>query len=271
MLKADESALSSYDPFSLQPQIVTIGMVMLIILTIYIIYYVKLKKVPVNRSPAGFVLMIQIYVEYVRNLVVDVMGKKMEKLTPFFIFLFSYLIIGNMIDMIGLESPTASLTVTLSFGLVMFIGTFVIGFRYQKLSYLTRFTFNYTSKKSGKTFPLMVNPLSFTDVIAPLISISFRLWGNIFAGGMIVTLWFYFTGYILNQFPAIALINLLGGLTAPPIHAYFDLLCGLIQALVFTLLTMVYWTLAKEHGSYDEDGNLKNKPLPQIKNELNLS
>jgi F-type H+-transporting ATPase subunit a len=175
MFKDDASALSSYDPFSLQPQIVTIGVVMLIILVIYITYYTRLKKIPINKSPCGFVLMIQIYVAYVRSLVVDVMGKKMEKLTPFFIFLFSYLIISNTIGIVGLENPTASLTVTLSFGLIMFIGTFVIGFRYQKLTYLTRFTFNYTSKKSGRTYPLMINPLSFTDVIAPLISISFRL------------------------------------------------------------------------------------------------
>jgi F-type H+-transporting ATPase subunit a len=117
----------------------------------------------------------------------------------------------------------------------------------------------------------MINPLSFTDVIAPLISISFRLWGNIFAGGMIITLWFYFTGFIVNQFPTFALINLLGGLTAPPIHAYFDLLCGLIQALVFTLLTMVYWTLAKEHGSYDEDGNLKHQPAIQNNKGLKVN
>jgi F-type H+-transporting ATPase subunit a len=115
----------------------------------------------------------------------------------------------------------------------------------------------------------MINPLSITDVVAPLISISFRLWGNIFAGSMIVTLWFYFTGYIMNASPTFAILNLLGGLTAPPIHAYFDMLCGLIQALVFTLLTMVYWTLAKEHGNHHENENAESAPITKTQT-LNL-
>jgi F-type H+-transporting ATPase subunit a len=175
MLRDDPSPLSTYDPLSLQPQIVSIGVVVSLLVILFIVYYVKLKKVPVNKSPKGIVLIMQIYVEYIRNLVVDVMGKKSEKLTPFFIFLFSYLILSNMIGIVGLSDPTESLTVTLSLGIIMFVGTFVIGFKYQRLSYLTRFTFNYKSKKTGKSYPLMINPLSITDVVAPLISISFRL------------------------------------------------------------------------------------------------
>ena len=59
------------------------------------------------------------------------------------------------------------------------------------------------------------------------------------------------------------MFNLLGGLTAPPIHMYFDLLCGLVQALVFTLLTMVYWSLEKGETPQPEvkkitKANLKN-------------
>jgi F0F1-type ATP synthase membrane subunit a len=32
---------------------------------------------------------------------------------------------------------------------------------------------------------------------------------------------------------------------------YFDFLAGIIQALVFTLLTMIYWTVSKDHGNYE--------------------
>jgi F-type H+-transporting ATPase subunit a len=124
----------------------------------------------------------------VRSLVVDILGKRLEKLTPYFVFLMSYLLLSNTIGILGLANPTGSLTVTLSFGLVMFIGTFVIGFRYQKLSYLTRFCACVKSKKTGKHYPVMINPLNIIEVITPLISISFRLWGNIFAGGVVLTL-----------------------------------------------------------------------------------
>jgi F-type H+-transporting ATPase subunit a len=139
------------------------------------VYYFKLRKFKVNEAPTGYVLAVQMYIEYVRVLVVDIMGKRFEKLTPFFLFLMSYLLCCNLIGIAGFAYPTSSLTVTLSLGLVMFIGTFVIGFRYQKLSYLTRFCINYKSKKTGKHYPIMINPLNLIEVVTPLISISFRL------------------------------------------------------------------------------------------------
>ena len=58
------------------------------------------------------------------------------------------------------------------------------------------------------------------------------------------------------------MFNLIGGLTAAPIHMYFDLLCGVVQALVFTLLTMVYWSLEK--------GNQQPKQEIQKINKVNL-
>jgi F-type H+-transporting ATPase subunit a len=54
------------------------------------------------------------------------------------------------------------------------------------------------------------------------------------------------TSLISSTIPLIGVFNILACLTVPPIHGYFDLMCGVIQSLVFTLLTMVYWTVAKE-------------------------
>jgi F-type H+-transporting ATPase subunit a len=180
--------MENYNPLAARPEIISILVVTALIFTMTLVYYLKLKKIPVNASPSGYVLIIQIYIEFIRNLVVDIMGKRFEKITPYFIFLFTYLLFSNIIGITGFAYPTGSLTVTLSLALVMFIGTFVIGFRYQKLSYLTRFCINYTSKKTGKHYPIVVNPLNLIEVVTPLISLSFRLWGNIFAGGVIVTL-----------------------------------------------------------------------------------
>jgi F-type H+-transporting ATPase subunit a len=165
----------NYQPFSLEPQVLTIAFVLVVISTCFLIYYFKLKKIKVNEAPGGYVLMVQIYVEYVRNLVVEILGKRFEKITPYFIFLLTYLGLSNITGIIGLENPTSSLTVTLTLGLIMFIGTFAIGFRYQKLSYITRYTFNIKSKKTGKHYGIFINPLELAGMISPLISISFRL------------------------------------------------------------------------------------------------
>lgn len=245
----------NYSPFSIQPQLLSIAFVLVVLVTCVLIYYIKLRKTKVNEAPYGYVLLVQIYVEYIRNLVVEILGKRFEKITPYFIFLLSYLALSNVVGIIGLENPTSSLTVTLTLGLVMFIGNFAIGFRYQKLSYLTRYTFNIKSKKTGKHYGIFPNPLEMVGLVSPLISISFRLWGNMFAGTIVIGLWFYAMGMIFYSIPYIGVLNLLGGLTAPPLHAYFDFLAGIIQALVFTLLTMIYWTVSKEHGNYEIKNN----------------
>lgn len=256
-----------FEPFQLRPQILSIAVVLTILLIAFIVYYVKLKKVKPNKAPHGYVLAIQVYISYIRGLVVDILGPESEKITPFFLHLFSYILLSNIIGIFGLENPTTSLTVTLSMGLIMFIGCFVVGFKYQKLSWLKKFTFCINIK--GKNIPVMINPSEIISQVTPLISISFRLWGNIFAGSLITGLWFYFTAYISKNIPFIGMFNLIGGLTAAPIHMYFDLLCGVVQALVFTLLTMVYWSLEKGHQQPKQEIQKINKAILQANIKVN--
>ena len=226
------------------PEITSIIVIFLLLLTLFIIYRIKVSKQNNKVAPRGFILLMQLFIAYIHNLVIDILGPEFEKTTPYFFFLFSYLICCNLIGITGLATPTGSLIITVSMGLVMWIGMFVIGFKYQRLSYLRKFCICIEIK--GKKIPIMINPLEVVGQITPIISISFRLWGNIFAGGLILSLWYCFTGYIFNKIPYLGIFNILGGITSIPLHLYFDLLCGIIQALVFTLLTMVYWTLQKD-------------------------
>jgi F-type H+-transporting ATPase subunit a len=90
-----------------------------------------------------------------------------------------------------------------------------------------------------------VNPFNIISLCTPLISLSCRLWGNIFAGGLIISLWYYFTQNISSAVPYVGIIDIFGATSIVPIRGYFDVMCGVIQALVFTLLTIMYWNLAK--------------------------
>ena len=185
----DTGAVSTieFKPFALQPQIISIALVFVILAVLFLVYYCKLRKVPHNKAPKGYVLGVQLYVSYIRSMTIDILGPNFECLSPYFVFLFAYILLSNLFGILGLDNPTASLTVTLSMGLVMFMGQFVIGFKVQKLSYLKKFCFCVTTKK-GQKVPVFINPAEVISQIAPLISISFRLWGNIFAGGLISTL-----------------------------------------------------------------------------------
>ena len=242
--------------------------VFLIILGSVLYYNSSIKRTKHNEPPKGLAFLIFNLINYFRNLTREILGKDLEKLSPIFLTFFSYIALSNLIAMVGLESPTSSVMVCLTLGLFCFVGTFVMGFRYQRFSFLYKFTYNVTIEKKSDNkkikIPLMVNPIEVMGSLTPLISLSFRLWGNIFAGVLIISLLYNLPYALISNdlsqlFPVepggimtpdrwrLGAITLLSSLFVPPLHAFLDIGIGLIQALVFILLTMVYWVLNKEH------------------------
>lgn len=243
--------------------------VFLIILGFVLYYNSSIKKTKHNEAPRGLAFLIFNLINYFRNLTREILGKDLEKLSPIFLTIFSYIALSNMIGMTGLENPTSSVAICLTFGLISFVGIFVIGFRYQRFSFLYKFTFNVRVEKKSDNkkirIPLMFNPIEIMGSITPLISLSFRLWGNIFAGVLIMSLLYNLPYALISNdlgqlFPEfepggimtpdrwnLGAVTLAISLFVPPFHAFLDIGIGLIQALVFILLTMVYWVLNKEH------------------------
>lgn len=242
--------------FELTPIVFSILVVTIILLTFILIYYFSIKKLKPNEAPKGFSLLIFTLINYTKQLVFDILGPEFIKITPYFLTLIGYILVSNLIGIAGIESPTATVSVTLSMGLITFFGTFVIGFKYQRLSYLKKYLIGLHVRIKGqkKYIPLMINPLEIVGSFTSLISISLRLWGNMFAGGLILSLFYSIPMAIAGTNPLIHSANkwvLIAGVFAPPINAYIDLLAGVVQTIVFVMLTMVYWTMAKS-GEGDE-------------------
>lgn len=243
----------------------SIIIVTLILLGIILFYYFSIKKLKPNETPKGFAMLLFLLINYAKQLVFEILGPKFIKMTPYFLLLVGYILISNLIGITGIESPTANLTVTLSMGFVTFIGTFIIGFKYQRLWYLRKFLLQITvkDKNSGKEkfyIPLMINPLEIVGAVTPLISISLRLWGNIFAGSLILSLLYGIPMVINKDNPLVDPPNasvLVAGLFAAPINAYIDVLAGVVQTIVFILLTMVYWGMAKQGEGGEEEQKFK--------------
>lgn len=263
-----ESAFEVWDPISLQPEILSIFLVFLILSGFIIFYSIKIRKMNPKEAPTGLTLMIYTVINYFKSLTVDMLGPKFVKCTPYFLTLFIYIWGCNLISILGFENPTATTTVTFALGLITVIGTFAIGVRYQRSKYFLKYFFKFSKidKTTGKkkTIPYFFNPLGLMDNITPLLSISLRLWGNIFAGALILTLF-----YTVSM--ALAGINplensgspymLIMGFIAAPFHAFFDLLVGTIQAFVFTMLTMFYWGNEANEGSEEDEIIIENKQL----------
>lgn len=179
----------------------------------------KLKKAKVNEAPTGFLNAIEAYVDMVNGLVESTMGKKNMNFAPFIFMLFSFLIVSNLMGLIGLQAPTADYSVTLALALVTFTLTQVFGV------ISSGGVFKYL-KGFFEPFALL-SPLNFISELSNPVSLSFRLFGNILSGGLIMAL--------LH-----AALGFLAPIIVPPFHMYFDIFSGILQAFIFVMLTMVF-------------------------------
>lgn len=238
------AGMNNWNPWTIMPQLVGIVVTVLIIVSISFAYYRKVKKMAPDDDPRGIVLVVELIIKYFEKIVVDVLGVKYKNLTIYLMYLVLYILIGNWISIIGLESQVTSYTVTLSLGLVTFIGMYYLGIKFQKMMFLKKF---------------VVNPLELLTQFSPLISISFRLFGNITGGSIILLLLYNLTGSIWAHIPVIGQVNFLIGTVGPFLHIYFDLFDGSIQALIFGILTIVYWKLQMEVEGHSKKEELEIK------------
>lgn len=222
------AGLESWNYLQIMPQLVTIFITTVFISVISYIYYYKIKRMKPDEDPRGIVLVVELIIKWVEKTVVDILGVKYKNLTIYLLYMMSYILIGNWLSIVGFESQSSTYTVTLSMALVTFIGIYFIAIKFQKLLFFKKF---------------IINPLELITQFAPLISLSFRLFGNILGGSIIITMLYGVTSTIWNNIPIIGQMNLLIGVIGPFLHIYFDLFAGSIQALIFGTLTLVYWKL----------------------------
>jgi F-type H+-transporting ATPase subunit a len=96
--------------------------------------------------------------------------------------------------------------------------------------------------------PWWIFPNELISEISRIISLSFRLFGNIFAGEALLAVMVAISRAMLIKFYVFPLIAL------PTVFLFLEVLFGFIQALVFALLTLIYIALAAAgHDDHDEE------------------
>ena len=158
----------------------------------------------------------------------DNMGREMtDKLFPMIATFALYIAVANLIGLIpGFMSPTASINTTLALTLIVWVTHHIIGFSAHGLGYYKHFI-----GPMWWLIPLML-PIELISNFARLLSLSIRLFGNIMAKETLLAILFMLAGAFFAPLP----IMLLG------------VLVSLVQAMVFVLLTVVYFAQAHEHA-----------------------
>ncbi len=158
----------------------------------------------------------------------DNMGTELtDKLYPMIATFALYIAVGNLIGLIpGFMSPTSSINTTLALTIIVWITHHIIGIRAHGMKYIKHFL-----GPIPILIPLML-PIELISNVARLLSLSIRLFGNIMAKETLLGILFMLAGAYFAPLP----IMLLG------------VLVSLVQAMVFVLLTVVYFGQANEHA-----------------------
>jgi F-type H+-transporting ATPase subunit a len=157
----------------------------------------------------------------------EIIGHHSERFTPFLVTLALFILMCNLIGLIpGFESPTAVPVVPLGCAVCAFVYYQAQGFRHHGIAYLKHFM--------GPMWwlAIIMVPIEIVSHLARMLSLTVRLYANIFAGDMVTLVFF-------SLVPLVVPIAFLG------LHIFVSVL----QTYVFVLLTMVYLSgaVAEEH------------------------
>ncbi|MDR2030307.1 MAG: F0F1 ATP synthase subunit A [Puniceicoccales bacterium] len=206
--------------------------------------------------------LVEIFVEKMQALFEPIVGQRtLPHVLPLLLVLFSFILLQNWcgllpgIGSIGLRNadgqwhhllrPTnADLNATLGLALAATVGWAYTVLRHAGPRVFLHDTFGNRADRDELPFPLYlamgivfigVGLVDLVSMLFRVVSLSFRLYGNVFGGESLIARMLALFGYLV------------------PVPFYFlELLIGLIQALVFTLLTAVYvGLLTNQHGGGD--------------------
>jgi len=207
--------------------------VIAIILIIAVIVNIKARKVDPLKKPKGIVHLFEIFTNLFDGMVEELMGKRFKGFGGFIFAIAAYILLSFLWGLTGLTGPLTNLAAPLSLGLLTFSLIHITSARYTKWGYFKRYV---------EPFPVFL-PVNLLSMWAPLLSMTFRLFGNAFAGWILTSVL-----YSLLETLSSAIFSALGNwgsIILPPfimpvLHCYFDLFSGVIQTVVFIMLTMLF-------------------------------
>jgi F-type H+-transporting ATPase subunit a len=190
-----------------------------------LLYFVAVRVSLSVETPGPIQHMAELTHEFVGTQSESIIGHGYERFSSYLAVLFVFILIGNLMGLVpGLESPTASVVVPLGFALVTFFYYHYHGIRANGFSYVKQFL-----GPVWWLYPLML-PIEIISHFARVLSLTVRLYANMFAGDM-VTLAFF------------SLIPI----GIPLLFLSLHLAVAVVQAYVFMILATVYLSLAVSH------------------------
>jgi F-type H+-transporting ATPase subunit a len=186
-----------------------------------------LRSKVTNGVPSRLQLIWEGVVNQVESQVQEQIGPTAPFVVPLAIALFMFILVANWIELVPtmdkIPSPTADVNVTFALALVVIVWMHVTSVRRKGIkAYLGHYAKPYA----------LLTPINIVEELSRPVTLALRLFGNIFSGTIMLLLIGLFPSFIV-PFPN-------------AIWKLFDMFIGVIQAFIFALLTILYFSGAVE-------------------------
>jgi len=194
---------------------------------VVLIFFGWLAGKSISMVPGNAQNVFETVVSGLEEFVVSITGEEGRKSFPLVITIFLFVLLGNLFGLLpGFFPPTASINTTLACALIAVGWSHVIGLKYHGVKYIKHFL---------GPIPIMIPmffPIEVVSHIARVLSLTFRLFGNMAGHELVVGILLLLAGAFLVPLPIMAL----GAFVA------------LVQAFVFFLLATMYIAGALEEA-----------------------
>lgn len=193
-------------------------------------FYVRHRAT--SATPSKIQLVWEVLVQAIGDQVEQSLGPKYRRVVPLAVAIFVLVLAGDWIEILPglfhntdyLPSPTADVNLCYALGVLVFVVTNYEGIK---------------AKGAGRHLKDFFSPLHFLEQVTRPLTLALRLFGNLFAGGIMIALLLAFPIYF---FPASIALTVVWKL--------FDMFIGAIQAFIFALLTILYYQFSTETDAH---------------------
>jgi F-type H+-transporting ATPase subunit a len=201
-----------------------------------------------DHVPTKVQLIWETVVKEVNTQVEDNLGRVHPYAAPLAISIFFFVLFANWLELLPTElnedthllpAPTADVNLTYALAAVTMVSVWTYGLRLKGArGYFRHFI---------EPFPVML-PLNILEELIKPVTLALRLFGNIFAGGIMLALIGALIGWSVSDIPIGGVVGFVFNI----VWKLFDMFIGAIQAFIFALLTVLYFAMAgsghEEHG-----------------------
>ncbi len=212
---------------------------LIVTLGILITFYIGTRNA--TLLPSSFQNFLEWFAENLQRFVVEVLGKKGKKYVPFLGTLFLYILSMNLFVLVPLmKAPSSSLNITVALALCVFVLVQYLNIKnFGFLGFLYHLAGSPKGAIGWALVPLMLPIEILTQLTRPL-TLALRLFGNVLGEDILIGTFALFGVTFLSSY----VYELPLGIPLQIPFMFLALLTGLMQALVFTLLTTVYILLS---------------------------